>query len=304
VIKKMKAFNIGIPSLREQKQELLRQVNEAISKAPETISLNKPKTLEILEGKLYDLELNHRNSREEKQDYYNASAELYNATHTYMRTSKAYVTIGIPGGISYRILNRKEELFSFKNVLKSFPTNSTIKTNKVYSPPMPGPSAHKIEGMGPLFNIKQEGWRCDGHLAFKGDIPARATFTDNETALDMDHVMPRNTYPAQLLCYVFSDPEVGWGMSPNPIPRIMNGSKDKDGKVYYPYSPCVVFESQGEKTTYNQWLFSVIRNRFPDVVYEMSDEDRVLVARVDGEIVGLLMPFIVDYNIDDFLKGV
>lgn len=306
----------GKLSLKEQKAYLLEEIDKAIEEAPEEIENREAMSAIPHERGLTDeqeLELKKKFFKdiknptpEEREALWSEQRNLehqigigaINEYVTKLDTNPNYVTIEVPGDGKFRILNRKAELQEFKKRAGQFPI-SRARTKDVGKIPSSEPSAAKKEKIDELVKVTGKGgkeWFTDSHIAVKGQPPKSAKYGVREDTgkvreipfENLKGVIPRKAIPAKLSFFAFSHPDIGEGISSSPVPKLSGEKQWID--------TFVVFESkEGNKATFDQSRFNVIRNRYPNATYKLGGPEKdvgktPLIAYENGEVVALIMP--------------
>jgi len=295
-------------TFKQQKVYLLTKVDKAIEDAPEIIEKRtcpdikglqeKESNLRgLIEGIVSQYQFNRTATTSEQfeidrldKEIEDVRIKIWNKEIDHIANCPDYLTIKVPGDGMFRILNEKQALQKFKKVVSKYLV-STSKKKGPSEKALSKSSAPRQESIGNLYPLKQQGWFTDGDIAVKGTPPKNAKMiTEEKEKADLEAVIPKSTVPAKLLYYGFVDPDVGYGVSLEPIAEITGEA----------YPPLVIFESEDKRMGYNQRKFNVIRNRFPNAKYKARKNDTEsgpLLAYDKGELVGLIMPIRLDNEI-------
>ncbi|MEE9528621.1 MAG: hypothetical protein V3V88_01060 [Dehalococcoidia bacterium] len=183
--------------------------------------------------------------------------------------------------VEFQVGNSGMSIYKSKKVLSAFRkrvkgTPATCVSTVVLKPKKFDlkPVAAKMEAIEYelLQKVKQRGWFTDGCIAIKGEPPKGTAIKGaagaNLKVLGMEY---EKTHPAELLYYYMCNPDVGTGVSKDPIPQLgVNGN--------YFYSNMVLFKTGENYVSFVQGKFRAIANRFPDAEYRINRNARMLVA--------------------------
>lgn len=193
-----------------------------------------------------------------------------------------FVKFETDGGAN--ILNNKSSLREFRRRISRTAEGEklTVKPTKVYTKPSPVAAKREIiDELVPIRNNK--GWFTDGHLAIKGEPPAKKKYATawGEKGVDFQRikeVIDVKTQPTELQYYYVRDLDLGTSISKTPVPKL--GEEE----------PHVLFKVGNKYVAYVQGIFNAIRNRFPDAEYRINTANGSLLAYKDKKPVAVLMP--------------
>jgi len=243
-----------------RKTEILTQIDEAIKKAPSETELRSSLQKEIPEPA----------SNLPEQEYFRLLQEKSKRIAEEVENIKSKkVKFEIDGGAS--IINTKEALTNFRADVQKLPDTEL----------WPKAVAHKVGKKKPIAATKEKigelvkapaGWFTDGRILVKGEPPAKAKRVEDweeRKTVNIDDIIHAPTEPAEFQHYAVSDPTYGEGISDRPVAHI-----EEPGTQ----GPIAVFKSGGKYFAYDQDMYNVIRNRFPDAEYGVKADTGLLVV--------------------------
>jgi len=253
-----------VSPLKEQKEKLISDIDEAIKKAPTERQTVKKKS------SYGDMEYEEAIPWEDLPE------------------EQAFVKFQI-GDTQYKIHNLKSDIESFKKLAKGLTVTIPKKVKPKPFKATGKPSVAKKERVETLLPIKgKKGWFTDGNLVVKGTPPKKAKvgMVGNRVDVEWSHVNeilnPKTMTEAKLEYYASVSKDIGEAVSKLPIVSV--GFDDR-------FVPNVVFKAGKKHYAYQQDRFNVLRNRYPKAKYKIDTEDSlILVAYEKGKIVGGLMP--------------
>jgi hypothetical protein len=251
-----------------RKQEILTQIDEAIERAPSEDAIRKQ-----LEKQIKAPELPTTPTEKQYEAWQKIIADRARRISEQVAKIKSQtVRFEIDGGAT--ITNTKEALQTFRDRVKKLP-ETEMWPKKRPKPAKKKPIAAKRETISELVKAP-EGWFTDGRVLVKGKPPARAKRAedwDKRTPVKIDDVIHAPTEPAEFQHYAVRDPAIGKGISDRPVPHI---EEPGGGRAL------AVFKSGDKYFSYQQDLFNIIRNRYPDLEYGIKADTGLLVGYKGG----------------------
>jgi len=190
-------------------------------------------------------------------------------TADYDQAKKPRVHFEIDGGAN--IQDNKDALKQFRQRVAKLPETELWPKAVIHKVGKKKPIAATKEKIGELVKAP-EGWFTDGTILVKGKPPAKAKRVEDwekRTPVKIDDIIHAPTESAEFQHYAIKDPSYGEGISDRPVPHI-----EEPGTT----GPLAVFKSGDKYFIYDQDIYNVLRNRYPDAEYGIKAETGLLVA--------------------------